>query len=138
MQDQFQQNGQNPNVNPFADGIPFNRSPDAGKLFLEPGNTFEELLVKAGMPVEDAMDWAAIYRLGITIRSVRLVTHSYHSCIAHAGNDRMARMEALFSITGIPGAASQLHQKAGGGFWSRLRKQKQGTTPEYMAEQKQG
>ena len=107
----------------FIDGMGIRNNADAAKTFLDPGETYEDLLIRSGMSVSDAYDWSEIYRLGIAIQSSRMVMHSYHAAIAFAGADRGARKEALYSIVGIPGNATVSATPKG--LFSRIRKGKQ-------------
>ncbi len=124
MQEQNQEQQTQPG-NPFLDGMGMKNNADAAKTFLDPGETYEDLLIRSGMSVSDGYDWSEIYRLGIAIQSSRMVMHAYHAAIAFAGADRGARNEALYSIVGIPGNSAMTVKPRG--LFSRIRKGKSQT-----------
>ncbi len=87
--------------NPGTDG--YNMAFNAAGIvqeFLNPGETFEQALVRSGMPINDAMDYAMMYRKGIAFRVPAMVLYAEHALMASAGADRMARHEGLQAVIG--------------------------------------
>ena len=87
-------------VNPIADGMNFARGQGILETLLDPGKTFEEFMIRGGMPMTDALDYAHIYRVGIAFRVPEMVMYAIHAFVASAGSDRLARTEAITGVIG--------------------------------------
>ncbi len=87
--------------NPGTDG--YNMAFNAAGIvqeFLNPGETFEQALIRSGMALNDAMDYAMMYRKGIAFRVPAMVLYAEHAMMASAGADRQARQEGLQAVIG--------------------------------------
>lgn len=72
------------------------------KLLLETGETFEDVLLRAGLPRDDAEDIAEMFRRGVTFQVPELVLHSQHSLIAAAAEGDKAKLYALMGLGNRP------------------------------------
>lgn len=72
------------------------------KIMLETGETFEDELLRAGLPRDDAEDIAEMFRRGVTFQVPELVLHAQHSLIASAAEGDKAKIYALMGLGNRP------------------------------------
>ncbi len=105
------------------DGMGMGRVADVVEQFLEPGQTFDEALVRSGMDWNDALDFSAIYRKGITFQRPEIIMYALHALMSHAGDNRAARHEALAAAThSMAYGMIQQRPQARQGLFSRLKR----------------
>ncbi len=104
-----------------ADGYASANMASIVEQFLEPGETFDDALIRAGMDWTDALDFSAIYRKGMTFERPEIIQYAVHALRAHAGDARLARLEALTAATHNP-LALPSNQPKPGGIFGRLRR----------------
>ncbi len=85
-----------------ADGMGMAQMADVVEKFLAPGVTFHEALVRSGMDWLDALDFASIFDKGLTFNRPEMMRLALSALIAHAGDQRFARREALAAVTRTP------------------------------------
>ncbi len=107
-----------------ADGYAAANMASMVEQFLEPGETFDDALIRAGMDWADALDFSAIYRKGMTFERPEIIQYAVHALRAHAGDARSARLEALTAATHNPLVlpSNQGKHGGGGGLFGRLRR----------------
>lgn len=76
--------------------------------FLATGESFEDLLARAGLPREDAEDLAEIFRNGIAFQVPQLVLYAEHALVAAAGDGDKLKQYALASVTNARGPVGQM------------------------------
>lgn len=81
------------------------------KEILDAGTDFTQQIARSGMSFEDLMDYASLWRTGITFRLPVLVTHAQQAIVASIGADRLARGEAIEAIIGHRQRQAQIEQK---------------------------
>jgi len=84
----------------YQDGFTIQRAESMVKEFLNPGEDFEDALLRSSMTYADAMDHATMYRKGIAYRREELVLHALHGLMASAAADGGARDEGLQAAIG--------------------------------------
>lgn len=101
------------------DGFTLGQQTNLATRFLEPGSTFEEMIINSSFDFADAMDWATIYRKGLKARVPEMVNHAYHAFAASASDGGEAKMFALSTIIGRMGGATAPTKRKG--WWSKMR-----------------
>jgi len=96
------------------DGFPITGKPEEiAKEFLNPGANILDYLVRAGMPMGDAMDWLQVWNDGIMFQVPELSYRASGAFAAAKGADRMAIQEALQGSSGSS-LISRLKQRMSG------------------------
>jgi len=86
--------------NQISDGLNYVRAQGILSELLNPGSTFEDFMIRGGLPMSDALDFAHIYRMGIAFRIPEMVMYAVHAFVASAGDNRAARTEGITAIIG--------------------------------------
>ncbi len=94
-----------------GDGMSLGGADSLIKEVLDAGTDFTQQIARSGMSFEDLMDYAAIWRTGITFRLPVVVTHAQQAVVASIGADRLARGEAIEAIIGHRQRQAQIEQK---------------------------
>ena len=129
------QSGQGPNQQQGGtDGFTMAQQQGLATKFLEPGGTFEEMILNSSFSYADLMDWCTIYRKGLKARVPEMVNHAYHALSASAADGGEAKMFALSTITGMRGMQTSTPTKRTG-WWSKMRGK---TSTDPMAPQMPG
>lgn len=96
---------------PDTDGFQVGNPDGIVKEILDPGTDFAEQLARAGLPFEDAMDYADLWRTGVTFRIPELIAHAVHAIVASIGADRLSRGEAIEALIGHRQRMAQVDPK---------------------------
>lgn len=90
----------NENNLPDSDGFNVGSGEGIIQAFLDPGLAIEEQLARAGLPMDEAMDYAEIWRTGVAFRVSNMIYYSVHALISGMGADRQARDDAITALIG--------------------------------------
>lgn len=94
-----------------SDGMNLGGADSLIKEILDAGTDFTQQIARSGMSFEDLMDYASLWRTGITFRLPILVTHAQQAVVASIGADRLARGEAIEAIIGHRQKQAQIELK---------------------------
>lgn len=95
------------------------------RRFLESGETFDDQLIQAGLPMDDAESIAELFRLGVTFQLPELVLHASHVLLAATGANDKAKEYAIQGITGY--RAQQRQPQRSGNVLGRFFKRQGGS-----------
>lgn len=118
-----------------SDGINLGGADGIVKEILDAGRDFNQQLARSRMSFEDGLDYAAIWRTGVTFRLPVIVMHASQAIIASIGEDGLARSEAVDALIGHRQKQANAERKKRGIFPFGGRSSNKSDSPQEVDQQ---